>query len=410
MATTFPCPHCGQTYPVKPVLIGKVVRCTGCKNAFRLREDGVADAVTLAAEAPAPTAAVAAAPPVPASPAPESPRPSTESIRSPARRLAADEAKAREIKARMEEARKAMAADLNQAAGKALQSDAAKMKDEEEASSSSKRSASSNRQRAVGGDQGAGKRLIGPAVLTGEGEREAANQRRWLIGALVAVALLAVGGWLLTLDGPRTAVIEGFLEPLPADKNVYGTRDAALAERGWLSAGSGAVAPFIDLGKIRWDAVRTLTPATYGAILARLAGQVRVGTCWVAAKDQEKAKSIAAAPGKDPLEKRLSAARIAALAWTGIAKELGNAGLDDRVIEVLRLVLTGDPAPGAKDLRPGLLAGTATWELLPLSGTGGSVLIDLGGSYRVKPAAWEGVLLREPGSPWRFVRLAPLKP
>jgi hypothetical protein len=297
-----------------------------------------------------------------------------------------------------------MAADLNQAAGKALQSDAVK----EEESSSTKRSASSNRQRAV--NKETGKRRIGPAILTGEGEREAANTRRWIIGGVVAAAVLVVVGWLLTLDGPRTAAIEGFLEPLPTAQNVYGTRDVALAERGWLTAGSGAVAPFIDLGKIRWDAVRTLTPATYGAILGRLASQERVGTCWVAPKDKDKAKIVAATAGKDPLEKRLSAARIAAISWTAIAKELGNAGLDDRFIEVVRLVLTGDAAPGAKDLRAGLLAGTATWELLPLSGTSGSVLVDLGGSYRVKPSAWEGVLLREPGGPWRFVRLAPLKP
>ena len=48
MSATFPCPHCGQVYPLKPVLVGKVVRCTACKNPFRLREDGIADRIEVA--------------------------------------------------------------------------------------------------------------------------------------------------------------------------------------------------------------------------------------------------------------------------------------------------------------------------------------------------------------------------
>ena len=44
-ATTFACPHCAAIYPLKPVLIGRAVRCTTCRNPFRLRPDGVADKV-----------------------------------------------------------------------------------------------------------------------------------------------------------------------------------------------------------------------------------------------------------------------------------------------------------------------------------------------------------------------------
>lgn len=41
-ADTFTCPHCATPYPVKPVLIGRVVRCTGCRQPFCLQADGTA--------------------------------------------------------------------------------------------------------------------------------------------------------------------------------------------------------------------------------------------------------------------------------------------------------------------------------------------------------------------------------
>src|SRR4051812_34024957 len=61
MAATFACPHCGASYPVKPVLVGRAVRCTKCKNAFKLRADGIADKVEMEAPAFPPAAAVSAA-------------------------------------------------------------------------------------------------------------------------------------------------------------------------------------------------------------------------------------------------------------------------------------------------------------------------------------------------------------
>ena len=73
-ATTFACPHCDASYPRKPVLVGRAVRCTTCKNAFRLREDGVADKIVMDAPAPsaapAPVAAAPVPPPQPSAPAP----------------------------------------------------------------------------------------------------------------------------------------------------------------------------------------------------------------------------------------------------------------------------------------------------------------------------------------------------
>jgi len=39
---TFTCPHCDHRYPVKPVLVGRPVRCTPCGDTFVLGSDGLA--------------------------------------------------------------------------------------------------------------------------------------------------------------------------------------------------------------------------------------------------------------------------------------------------------------------------------------------------------------------------------
>ena len=400
MSTTFPCPHCGQTYPIKPVLIGKVVRCTGCKNPFRLREDGIADIVNAEpAPAPAPAPAPTRPPEPPAAPVSEAVKPST------ARRTAADEAKAQEIKERMAEARKAMAADLAQAAGKALQSST--VKDEE----TSTRRQGSSRMRAVAsaGAEG-GKRTLSPAILTGEGEREAANTRLWVILGVVAVVLAIAIGWLLTLDGPRTTAIESFTATVPADQNTYGVRDVAISNRGWLTAESGAVTPFIDLGSIRWGRTVTVTPAAYSVALGRLAQHVPLKgtTLWVPAKELAKAEATLTAGSKETADKRLLAARVPFLAWSTIAKDLATSGCDEATCDALHLLLSHVPAPNATDLGKALVAGSLTFDLQVISGAHGMYLQDLGGSYRTPSSPWEGLLLRTGNSPWRFLRLAPV--
>lgn len=76
---TFPCPWCGMSYPARPVLVGKAVRCKGCRNGFVLQADGVATKI----QEPPPTqstvsqvsaaAAPPAAPIIPPKPAPPQP-------------------------------------------------------------------------------------------------------------------------------------------------------------------------------------------------------------------------------------------------------------------------------------------------------------------------------------------------
>ena len=45
MTASFQCPHCDATYPLLPTLYGRTVRCSSCKKPFRLRGDGIAEAV-----------------------------------------------------------------------------------------------------------------------------------------------------------------------------------------------------------------------------------------------------------------------------------------------------------------------------------------------------------------------------
>ena len=42
MVDSFSCPHCERAYPVLPTLVGRAVRCSNCKQAFKLGYDGVA--------------------------------------------------------------------------------------------------------------------------------------------------------------------------------------------------------------------------------------------------------------------------------------------------------------------------------------------------------------------------------
>ena len=45
MARTFVCPHCEKQYPALPVLVGRKVRCSGCRELFQLAFDGIAKKV-----------------------------------------------------------------------------------------------------------------------------------------------------------------------------------------------------------------------------------------------------------------------------------------------------------------------------------------------------------------------------
>ena len=60
MPASFSCPHCGKRFSFKPEMVGKRVRCSGCKEPFTVEMDE-----DLMPAAPVPRVAVPAAAPVP---------------------------------------------------------------------------------------------------------------------------------------------------------------------------------------------------------------------------------------------------------------------------------------------------------------------------------------------------------
>ncbi len=52
MTASFGCPYCDKQYPNNPLLIGRKVRCSGCKNVFQLQGDGTVEKIEIAAQKP----------------------------------------------------------------------------------------------------------------------------------------------------------------------------------------------------------------------------------------------------------------------------------------------------------------------------------------------------------------------
>jgi hypothetical protein len=136
MSGTFPCPHCGAQYPRKPVLVGKTVRCTSCKNAFILRDNGIADKVQ---PAPLPVAAPTPTPEAPARPSASAPEVSSPSPSAPLPAISGPTPAAspstslpsrRALTQKAEATRRAMAATLSDAMSGALAAESVKRDDE----------------------------------------------------------------------------------------------------------------------------------------------------------------------------------------------------------------------------------------------------------------------------------------
>jgi hypothetical protein len=124
-----------------------------------------------------------------------------------------------------EDARRAMAESLRSSMGEALKAEAVQAEADAAGDAPQKPGAKSDRKRPSGlfkppkDPKKAGK---GPAILTGEGEREAEIQRRWWIAGAVAVAAVALLVFLFTRTGERTDALRAFTAELPAKDNRYG--------------------------------------------------------------------------------------------------------------------------------------------------------------------------------------------
>lgn len=402
-AATFACPHCGHQYPVKPVLVGKVVRCTACKNPFRLRPDGIADKVEAAPGTASHTAApaVAAPRPAPVAPAPApQPRPLPPAAAPvPAPKPAAPEPKPLSpptpkagMTRQQEDARKAMAESLRSSMGEALKAEA--MQAEADAGSQ-KPGAKSDRKRPSGlfrppkDPKQAGK---GPAILTGEGEREAEIQRRWWIVAGIAVVLVALLVFLFTRTSERTDAVRAFTAELPAKDNRYGARLPAIQARAW----QPGITAFVQLPAPSFGGVHEIPSGTLDQGLSPIRGLTWIPEAgrWVAPDKADWLKRQLAEDAKT-VPARLERAGIVSVDPPALRKALLGAGLGEPEADLLLPLLQGGPL--AAKLGGGS-APTIRW--CTVSGRGGTYLHDPGQQYRFTQGDYQGVLAQFQGEGW----------
>ncbi len=461
MTATFVCPYCAASYPRKPVLVGRAVRCTTCKNAFRLREDGIADKIDMAevapAQPPAPvqppapittsttndsqsTAAPAAmpAPSAPSAPAkPKLPstgwgidldvdvdqpaasaaataptplptRPPPAAIKSPADGTSTAR-KSERMTAQQMEARRAMAATLATSMTEALKSEAVKREVQGE-------KAKAKAEGQVG--------KIGPAVLTNQGVEEAKSRRAMWLGLIGALIIGAGLYWLLFTSSPQRAALEAYTAEVDSAQLRSGKRIQAIQERAWLIGLPPAdigVPPMVDMRDARIGATRTIPLTKAKDLIISIKGLVPVlpGPVWVppdrlaAVEDvrrpEQKESTFIAAVLKKEKKAVSHPALLEALVKTGMTEE------DTRVVD---LFLRGQTDQnGSNTIAKRWLDGDipTTLQITRFFGARGSLLLARGATFKTQDVEYEGRIARfvSPGWPseWKVLTIdTKLKP
>ncbi len=422
-AATFDCPHCGAKYPLKPVLIGKTVRCTACKNAFRLREDGIADKVAPSAAAgvsapPTPAAPLTATKSVTVSPAPTKPTIEPTPNQPQSARLQISTPKAGLTRQQLE-ARKAMSESLKATMDDALGLEELEAADATPGKPGTERQAKAGTERK--GKSSAFLKSVGqktgkkpgktPAILTNEGEREAANSRRWLAGLVVTIVVVGLLLMAALHKNERSAAVAAFTVELPSRDLRYGARLEAIQARAWVNT----ITPFIDLPAPRISSQHDI-PATSLEPLRRLKGLTYVATAerWVT---PEVAAGLAKVPaaGQEKIDTKLERDGAIQITAKTLRKELSAANLGDDEMTIVMLLLT-QPSASAEASK---LAALVTQGNLPtihwctVSGRKGMYVIDTGQGYHTSTADYLGILVSFSGDGWpcgwRFMTLAAAK-
>jgi hypothetical protein len=452
LPATFPCPWCGMNYPAKPVLVGKAVRCKGCRNAFVLQPEGHAIKVEDPPVAPAPTAAPppppapppvrpVAPPPGPrpppvaviepisvAEPAPRPPpvpvprpRPSA-AVASPGDDVldldapsAADvvevlpqaktqtpppnkpsERVAKRKTEHLEAARAQMAAQLAEVAEKAANTEVAKREEKK-----SQRIA-----KAGGTAVPSSAKPSRKAILSGEGERHHRETVRLWSGIGVAAAVILL---LLFVFSLRSNVREGldyYASPVPNEQNRYPVLGDALRSRAWLaSAPSMPGGPMLatDLSDASLAAERPIALETLKPVFADLK-DLRLDAAldiWVAPKDLDRAR---AAVGERRGADALQALAVARIRHVPHGKVVERMGLTPEDLTLVLDLLAGTPPQSSEPFAKRMLdLGEVPHRLVLRNFTGrkGSLLQDIGRPpYRPVQAAYTGVLMRIEGDQW----------
>lgn len=407
MPATFTCPHCGASYPVKPVLVGKPVRCTSCRQAFILGADGIA----LPVPPPAGAGAGASSPPPPRSappPAPAADRPAAaapvETARAPAAVAtapapaappsASDRLAARgRLTQQQQEARRQMADTLASAANKALR---------EVPSTGATRPAPAAAARvATGRTVAKGESAtIGPVLVVGAGER-AARERRlvWLsCGAFVVLVVLLVA--VAMHRSPTRRALDAFTAD-PDSRHVhYPLRLAAMQQRAWWTE----CRVLLDLGSVHLGGVQHLDTHAARPVFAALHGLSLDSTTGLYLAPEAVATAHHTwSPRRaraDNLE-QIAAHHIHFLDPADIPGQLTAAGVAPEVADLLLELLHrmhGSPQGDAARLIQGEIPDAL--ELVPFSGRGGTELRDTGRSYAFPIIDYRGRLLRFLGQGW----------
>jgi hypothetical protein len=428
---TFPCPWCGMTYPAKPVLIGKAVRCKGCRNAFVLQPEGVASKVE---DPPPPVAAVPppAAKPLPPSavitplspprppPRPAAPVPAEDDVltfgdepvveaipldqpRTPAQPTpppsrAGSERLAKRKSEHLEAARAQMAAQLAEVAQQAANTEVAKREERR-----SERLVKAG----VKGGPPSGKPASRKAVLTGEGERRHRELVMWWGGLGIAAAVVLLLLFVFSLRSTVRETLDIYAGPVASDMNRYPVLGDVVRSRAWLaSAPSMPGGPMLatDLSDASFAAERFIELEPARTILGELKDlrfDALLGV-WLQPKDTERAHAAAGERRGDEALQSLAAARIRHVPQRTVAQRLALPSEED--LEILLDLLNGTAPQGSEAFAKRMLdLGEVPNRLVVrnFSGSKGSLLQDIGRPpYRPVQGPYTGTIMRIEGERW----------
>lgn len=307
------------------------------------------------------------------------------------------------------DARKAMADSLSAVAGEALKATESTSRSKEESSRFGKsgmpgKIGQTSSFANPGADKKAGK---GPAILTNEGEREAANSRLWLISFLLVVAVIAGVVFLATRVGQRSAAVIAFIAEVPPADNRFGKRMEAIQARAWTpSVTSFVTLPSPVIGSERAIASTALTEA-----LSSIAGLTYVPAAdrWITADKVDWLNKQVADDAKG-LPQRLERAGVVSVDNKAFTQLLRNANLsDDELTIVNEVLMISGPLAGKLAKGP---APTIRW--CTVHGKEGTWLFNPGGdSYKPRLSDYQGLLVAFTGegwpTEWRFLKLNAVK-
>ena len=423
MSATFACPHCGAMYPVKPILVGRVVRCTTCRNAFVLRADGHADKVAAApvenpAPAPAapPPAAVAPAPapalPRPAAPAPRppspprpaAPQPAAEEIEvvepsPPSRRLSAEggaltqrESRAK-LNQQQEEARRSMAGTLANAAAAALQAEKASQE-----SASAKGTQRSKRLATAPAKRESGRHS--PVLVVGVGQREAAERRRLWQWVATILGVLVILICLACYRSPPRKALDDFAAPVGTAYAPYPHRLPFMQSRTWMQDCN----VLIDLGTVHVGSKRTIALKGVAGLITGMKNLTYLANYqfWTdAGATRAVQKAWKPKLDRDTNLQRLKDAGIAVTTRADMQAQLQAGGLSDEDADIiLRLIMPIANSPQFDAARFGRGEVPDAIEVYPFHGTDGEALRAAGNRYSYPKTDYSGLLVRFIGSGW----------